>query len=252
MEKIINVENLSYSYKEMQALKDVSFSVDKGAVCGLFGPNGSGKTTLFKCMSALLQFDTGRITVGGLDVSSSRQAKIARTIAYVPQEHKISFPFTVLEVVLMGRTPYLTSVFGPSRDDLLMAEKVLDEVGITHLASRPCNTLSGGQRQLVYIARAIAQDTPVIFLDEPTSALDFDNQILVWKIMKKVADTGVTVVVCSHDPNHIMWYTSQVVVLLNGEIAADGHPDKVFNTTLLERIYQNRCSIENSLIKPVI
>lgn len=234
---MIKIKNLSFSYGKKAALKNISFSIPKGTLCGLMGPNGSGKSTLFKCCLNFLKNYKGTIEIDGKNAAGLKPSAAAKLVSYVPQEHKPSFPFTVYEIVLMGRTPYMGGIFGPSKEDIEIAEKAMEKVGIGDLASIPCSMLSGGQRQLALIARAIAQKAPLMLLDEPTSALDFSNQIKIWEIMKKIVSDGVSIIACSHDPNHILWFADTAVALYNGEIAADGKADEVINENLLKQIY---------------
>lgn len=234
---MIKIDNLSFSYGKKEALKKISFEIHKGKLCGLIGPNGSGKSTLFKCCLNFLKNYEGTIEINGKNASSLKPSVASKLISYVPQEHKPSFPFTVTEIVLMGRTPHMGGIFGPSKNDTIVAKKAMDKVGIIDLADIPCSMLSGGQRQLALIARAIAQEAPLMLLDEPTSALDFSNQIKIWEIMKKIASDGVSIIACSHDPNHILWFADTAVALYNGEIIANGKTDEILNESLLKQIY---------------
>lgn len=234
---MIKIKNLSFSYGKKDALKNISFRIPKGTLCGLMGPNGSGKSTLFKCCLNFLKNYKGAIEIDGKNAAGLKPSAAAKLVSYVPQEHKPSFPFTVYEIVLMGRTPHMGGIFGPSKEDKKIAEKAMDKVGIADLAPIPCSMLSGGQRQLALIARAIAQEAPLMLLDEPTSALDFSNQIKIWEIMKKIASEGVSIIACSHDPNHILWFADTAVALHNGEVVADGKAEEVLNENLLTQIY---------------
>lgn len=243
---MIQIRNLKFSYGQHQVLKGVSTDILKGALCGLFGPNGSGKTTLFKCCLNFIKAESGEISVAGLQVRTTPVQQLAQAIAFVPQDHKPPFPYKVKEIVLMGRTPHLGGgFFAISRVHQEKAIEAMALLGILDLADTPYDNLSGGQRQLVLIARAIAQETSILFLDEPTSALDFHNQIKIWKILRKLTRDGLTVVACSHDPNHILWFCDQVVMLDQGNILADGEPGVCFNEETLAKIYQDTCHIHN-------
>ena len=234
---------MHFRYGSFPVLSGVSFSVGKGELCGLFGPNGSGKTTLFKCCLRFLRAEQGSVVVHGEDVSRCSIEHLARLVAYVPQEHKPPFPYLAREVVLMGRTPHLGGFFGVRRRDREIAMDALATLGISDLADRPYNQLSGGQRQMVLMARAIAQDTPVLFLDEPTSALDFQNQMRIWEIMREIAEEGKTILACSHDPNHVAWFCDRVVVVGEGSVVAEGYPEDVISEGVLGEIYQDVCSV---------
>jgi len=243
---MLKIENLNFAYnKNKPVLNNISFEVEKGRLCGLFGPNGCGKTTLFKCCLRFLRFENGSVNINGDDIKGKSVKEIAKLMSYVPQEHKPSFPYLVRDVVLMGRTPHLKGIFGTSKDDKKIAKEALKLVGIKQLAEIPYNQLSGGQRQLVIIARAVAQKSKVMFLDEPTSALDFSNQIRVWKLLRNIAALGSTVVACTHDPNHVIWFCDDVVVMGNGGLVAVGSPQEIISEPTLDKIYEKVCSVES-------
>lgn len=246
MSAVIEVQNLFFGYKNNDVLKGVSFSVEKGVLCGLFGPNGSGKTTLFKCCLNFLKQASGKVFINGKESSVLSVSEMAKIVSYVPQEHKPSFPFTVREIVLMGRSPYMGGIFGLNQRDYEAADMAMDMLGISHLADIPAVHLSGGQRQLALIARAVAQNTPVMFLDEPTSALDFSNQIMIWRVLKKITSQGITIIACSHEPNHILWFCDKAVAVSKGSIIASGNADCVITEQILSDMYGSRYSIAES------
>lgn len=240
---VLRVNDLHFQYGQSPVLSGLSFEIQRGELCGLFGPNGCGKTTLFKCCLNFLKY-RGVIAVNGTPSHALSVAALARQIAYVPQEHRSPFPYNVFEVCLMGRTPHMGSgVFGISRQDRLKTMEALEQMGVADLAVLPYNQLSGGQRQLVLIARALAQETPLIFLDEPTSSLDFHNQVRVWKVLRQITAQGITVMACSHDPNHVAWYCDRVVMLHDHQIIAQGQPLEVFNQQTLDILYQSTCQV---------
>ncbi len=242
---MLEAQELSFSYGNHPVLHDISFRVAEGQLCGLFGPNGSGKTTLFRCCLRLLPVQRGRVLVNGQDTRRLSIAQLARHIAYVPQEHKPPFPYTALEVVLMGRTPHMGSgIFGISQRDRQKSLEALERLGIADLASQPYDRLSGGQRQLTLIARAIAQETPVIVLDEPTSSLDFNNQIKTWTLLRDLARQGITILACSHDPNHVAWFCDHLVIIGNQRVVADGPPAEALSQKNLDAIYRGSCRVE--------
>ncbi len=243
MTSMLNVQDLHFNYDKTPILQGVSFEVEEGELCGLFGPNGCGKTTLFKCCLNFLRFHKGSVQMDGRNVKNLRVEDMAKIVAYVPQEHKPPFPYLTKEVVLMGRTPRLKGIFGVSKSDKKKASDALDLLGLTDIANRPYNQLSGGQRQMVLMARAIAQETPLMFLDEPTSALDFSNQIRIWRIMRLVAERGVTILACSHDPNHVSWFCDKVVMMKDNRILKEGSPHNVITEETLDEIYRDMCSV---------
>jgi iron complex transport system ATP-binding protein len=245
MTPMLQVKDLHFNYDRTPILQGVSFEVEEGELCGLFGPNGCGKTTLFKCCLNFLKFHKGSVQMDGRNVANMRVEDMAKVVAYVPQEHKPPFPYLTKEVVLMGRTPRLKGIFGISKADKKKASDALDLLGLSDIGDRPYNQLSGGQRQMVLMARAIAQETPLMFLDEPTSALDFSNQIRIWRIMRLVAERGVTILACSHDPNHVSWFCDKVVVMKNNRILKEGSPHNVITELTLDEIYRDMCSVRS-------
>jgi iron complex transport system ATP-binding protein len=240
---MLNVDQLSFGYHKTPVLQNISFQVNAGRLCALFGPNGSGKTTLFKCCLNFLKFKGGVVQINGEDVQKNSVKEMARIVAYVPQEHKAPFPYTVKEVVLMGRTPHLNGALGVKDEDKRIVVDILEKLDILTLASRPYNELSGGQRQLVLLARALAQQTELIFLDEPAASLDFKNQLLIWKVLQTLVQQGKTVFVCTHDPNHVLWFCDQVIVINQGKIIANGQPKDSLNENTLQELYGPVCDI---------
>jgi iron complex transport system ATP-binding protein len=207
-------EGVSLSYNSRLVLGDVSLQLRKGAIVTLLGPNGCGKTTLLKIINGLLRPDSGKVYVDGNDVSRMGQTDMARLIGHVPQTQRSSFPFTALDIVLTGRMPHISALSQPGPRDLEKARQAMDMVGASHLSSRPYTQISGGERQLVMIARALAQEPSFLLLDEPTSYLDFKNQYQVLKMVSQIArDQKVTVVMTLHDPNHALMFSDEVVLL---------------------------------------
>ena len=252
---MLKIENLSFYYENNHILKNITFRANAGELWGLMCPNVSGKTTFLKCIMALLKPASCHICINGENYHSITTAKMAKLIAYVPQEHKPPFPFSVREIVLMGRSPYMGGIFGLKKADYEAADAAMELLGILDIAKRPVTALSGGQRQLTLIARALAQNAPIMILDEPTSALDFHNQIAIWKILKKVASLGKLIIACSHDPNHLLWFANHTLVLKNGEVLALGETESIITPQLLKEIYNSNYSISKvnhkSVIQPV-
>ncbi|MFA5321411.1 MAG: ABC transporter ATP-binding protein [Smithella sp.] len=219
-------------------LKGISYCLAEGLMTTLLGPNGSGKTTLFKCLSGLWYPRRGTIFFGDRDLTKISCAERSGIIAVVPQEHEPPFPYTVEEVVLMGRVSHVSLFAVPSKNDFAAALEAMDKVGISHLRKRPYTKISGGERQLVLIARALAQDAPVLILDEPTSHLDFRNQILILnKVREIVHKKGLTVLMTLHDPNLAMQFSDQVIMIEAGEIVAQGTPGEVLTQENLRQMY---------------
>ena len=233
----LQVSDISFAYGSQTVLDGVAFDLRPGELCALFGPNGTGKSTLYRCILGHLRHQ-GRVILDGADLTRLRPAQVARRVAYVPQQHSSPFPFTVRDMVLMGRTPHLGGVFGPRRRDVEHCEEILERVGLAGDGDRLYHTLSGGQRQLTLIARALAQDCDVLLLDEPTASLDFGNQMWVWRTVQDLARQGRTVLVCTHDPNHVRWFCDRVLALgRNGKLLAEGEPSTVITAELVGNLY---------------
>lgn len=234
---MLDVKQLSFAYGTRPVLDAVSFAVRPGELCALFGPNGSGKSTLYRCILGHLRHQ-GSVTLDGINLRSLAPAKVAQRIAYVPQQHASPFPFTVFDMVVMGRTPHLGGVFGPRREDLEICARMLESVGLAAESRRPYHTLSGGQRQLVLIARALAQESDLLLLDEPTASLDFGNQMLVWHMIQDLTTSGTAVLVCTHDPNHVLQFCDRVLALgRDGRFLANGPPAEAVTPELVETLY---------------
>lgn len=249
---MLNVHDLSFSYGNELLFSGIGFEVKKGTLCALFGSNGAGKSTLFKCCLKLLQPNHGSIQINGRNIATIATSVFAREASFVPQDHVPPFPFLVEEVVLMGRAPHFGGVFGITEKDKKIAEDAMRNLGILHLAHRAYTRLSGGQRQLTLIARALAQDTPLILLDEPTASLDFKNQLLIWKIIRDITDSGKTVFVCVHDPNHVSWFCDEVIVMHQKRLVASGKASAILTKSLLLELYGEVCALSSIDGLPVI
>lgn len=237
---MIRIENLTFQHPhtDRPVVSGVSFRVAEGSLAVLLGPNGSGKTTLFKCIAGLWPPASGKVMFDGRDIMSMNHRERANMLALVPQDHTPPFPYSVFEAVLMGRAPHVGMYASPSPHDEDAAYNALVAVGVPHLADRCYTRISGGERQLVLIARALAQDAPLLLLDEPTSHLDFRNQHLVLETVQRVAaEKGLTVLMTLHDPNLTACFAHQVIMLKGGAIVADGEPSQVLTEGNLGQLY---------------
>jgi iron complex transport system ATP-binding protein len=203
----------------------------------LLGPNGSGKTTLFKTLLGLLGPQAGEVLIGGEAIAALPRAEIARRVAYVPQAHAAQFPYRVLDMVVMGRTAHLGLFAAPSEADRARAREALDALGIAELAENEYTRISGGQRQLALVSRALAQDAPVIVMDEPTASLDFGNQVVVLSEVMRLAAKGLAIVLSTHDPDHAFLCGHRVALLHEGRLARLGTPEAVVTAESLREIY---------------
>ncbi|MGO9230487.1 MAG: ABC transporter ATP-binding protein [Bryobacteraceae bacterium] len=233
----LEIERANCGYGGKPVVEDVSLSLDSGAVLCLLGANGSGKTTLFKAILGLLRLNGGRILVDGADTAAWPQRRLARTLAYVPQAHTPPFPFAVRDVVLMARTAHLGLFGSPSRLDAAIAEDAMEKLGVSHLAHARYTEISGGERQLVLIARALAQQSEFLIMDEPTSNLDFGNQVRVLRRVKELAGRKLGLLMTTHFPDHAFLCASRVAVLKGGKLLAMGRPEDVLTQERLESAY---------------
>jgi iron complex transport system ATP-binding protein len=234
---LIEVHDAGFRYGEHQVFRALNCDVYRGEVLTILGPNGCGKSTLLRCIGGALTLDEGTVRLGDVDLSTLDVRDRAQKIAFLFQDHTPSFPFTVLDVVSMGRTPYLSSFGSPSRSDVALAEDALEQVGMVHLKSRPYTKLSGGERQLVLLARTLAQQPSVILLDEPTAHLDFKNQVRSLNRIGALAGQGVTLVMTTHDPNHAFLFPGRALLMHPGGSVVVGPPSEVITDAALSAAY---------------
>lgn len=208
-----------------------------GQVLALLGPNGGGKTTLLKTLLGLLRPLGGQVELDGHPLHTLSAAARALRLAYVPQSHVGAFAFSVADLVLMGRTAHGSLFAAPSVHDRAVAQAAIERLGIAHLAARPATMISGGERQLALIARALAQEAQLMVLDEPTAALDFGNQGKVMREIRRLADEGLGVLFTTHDPNHATRFADQALLIRQGRTLASGAVTEVVTQAMLERLY---------------
>ena len=234
---IFALENMTCGYQGVPVLSGISFSVSSGEILCILGPNGVGKTTLFKSMLGLLRPISGRVTVDGEDIAPWSNRKRARTIGYIPQSHVPPFPYSVLQVVTMGRVSGMGLFSAPSGEDYAAAEAVLGELQIESLKDRIYTELSGGERQMVLIARALAQDPRILLMDEPTANLDYGNQARVLAQIRRLAERGMTVVMTTHSPDHAFLCSSKVAMVERGNRVTFGDAESIVTKENLDRMY---------------
>jgi iron complex transport system ATP-binding protein len=238
MKPSINVKNLSHSFGEALVLKNISFQVPQRDFFIIIGPNGSGKTTLMKVISGILKPQNGELKILNRPIDQYHRKALAKTIAFVPQMTFADFPFTVTEIVLMGRSPYLGILGLEQENDLEVASQAITFTGLENLAHRKLDQLSGGEQQRVFIARAICQEPDIILLDEPTASLDLAYQVRIMDLMEKLkTEKGITVVMVSHDVNLAAMYADHLMLLHKGQVVCQGLPDEVLTYKTLEETY---------------
>jgi iron complex transport system ATP-binding protein len=238
--------DLAIGYPGHPVGKSISLTLATGEIVGLLGPNGAGKTTLFRTLLGLQRPLGGAVAIDGEPLDRLRPAEIARRMAYVPQAHVTEFSYSVLDVVLMGRTARLRPFSSPGAQDEDIAQAKLDSLGIGTLAGADYTRISGGQRQLVLIARALAQEAPILVMDEPTASLDFGNQTLVLARIRDLAAAGYGVLLSTHDPDHALLVAGRAVIMANGGLAAAGRTNDVITGEVLSRIYGTPVQVEET------
>lgn len=236
-EALIEVRGASFRYGEHVVFSSLELEVYSGEVLTILGPNGCGKSTLLRCIGGALALEQGSVRLGNIDLAGLDVRARARKIAFLFQDHTPSFPFAVLDVVSMGRTPYLSTFGAPTAQDSRMAEEALEQVGLGHLKRRPYTELSGGERQLVLLARTLVQQPAVILLDEPTAHLDFKNQVRSLERIGALAGQGVTMIMTSHDPNHAFLFPGRAALMRPGGSIAVGPAAQVITDASLSAAY---------------
>jgi iron complex transport system ATP-binding protein len=238
MDPAFSVRKLNYAFDGRSVLDDLSFQIPAGSFFILIGPNGSGKTTLLKLLMGLLPSPHGCIQLLARSLQDYTSRQLAQRLAYVSQNVGVEFPFSALQVVLMGRAPHLGMLGFEGKSDHDLARHAMEMTGVTSLAQRRLDQLSGGEQQRVFIARAICQQPQIILLDEPTAALDLAHQVRVMDLMDTLRTrNGVTVVMVSHDLNLAAMYADQLLLLSRGRLARLGTPRQVLDYDLLEQVY---------------
>jgi len=240
---LIAVDHVTYGYSLNPVLQNISVSFEPGEIVSLLGPNGSGKTTLLKLLMGFYRPQSGQVLLEGQSVSAIPPKQLARRIAYVPQVHRLSFGYRVLDVVLMGRMPHKPFFSRYSKADEQASLNALERLSIAHLKDRPYTEVSGGERQLIMIARALVQGADIFIMDEPVSGLDYGNQIRLLGRIADLARSGFTFIKTTHFPDHALWISDRVVMLKNGQIIADGQTKETINKTNLYKLYNTHVDV---------
>ena len=248
----MHVKDLRFAYGDHEVLGGISFDTEYGEFLSVLGPNGVGKSTLFRCLLGLSTPTGGEVTVDGEKISHLSPAQLARKMAYIPQSHHPLFNFSVLDMVLMGTTSQLGRFAAPGKTQEKMAMAALERMGIMHLKDRGCSHISGGERQLVLMARAIAQQAKILVMDEPSANLDFGNKLRVMKTVKGLTADGYTIIQSTHDPEQAYLYSDKILAIHGGKVLSWGTPQEVMTESLISTLYNvdvEVCSMHDDRIR---
>ncbi|MDO4983804.1 MAG: ABC transporter ATP-binding protein [Eubacteriales bacterium] len=234
---MLEVKDLSFSYGDRLILSDISLKAEKGDFVSVLGSNGAGKSTLFKCILGILSGYSGTVSVDGQDTRTMSVREIARKIAYIPQMSASAFNYSVQDIVLMGTTVGLRALGSPGREEMARVEEAMERMGISHLRRRCFHHLSGGEKQLTVIARALAQQADILLLDEPCSALDFGNRFRILNVAKSLAVDGYLVIQTTHDPEGAYIFSDRIMALRSGTVFAQGTPEEVLTSENIRELY---------------
>lgn len=236
MKLCVSHAEFHYDLEKTHGFRDISFTIEQAGILTILGPNACGKTTLLKCLDRLLKLEHGSISIDDKNLRNMSRVEIAKAIGYVPQFHQPNFAFSVMDVVLVGRAPHIGLLDSPNKEDIKIAKEALETMGISYLADVPYTQVSGGERQLVLLARILTQQPSLLLLDEPTSHLDFGNQIRLLNTLQKLANTGLPIIMTSHFPDHA-FLSNRVALMKSGEIIDIGTPDEIITEQNLEKVY---------------
>jgi len=234
---IITVNDLHFSYPKQSVLEGVDFTLNRGEIVSLLGPNGCGKSTLIRLILKLIHPSQGEIWLHNKTIRHYSHREIAKYIAYIPQYNNVPFNYSVLEMVMMGRVAKHGFFAAPSARDKEVAHESLCRIGIDDLVYRPFGQLSGGQKQMVLLARALTQEVNTFIMDEPVSGLDYGNQIRLLELISDLGRQGYTFLKTTHYPDHALMISSRVVVMNGGKIIANGKPEEVITSTMIREVY---------------
>jgi len=235
---LIEIKNLSFSIARKRILDSISFTIDAGEYLSIIGPNGAGKSTLLKCLMRIYPVETGMIHFRGVLIQKFSQKALAREICYVPQSDGRFFPFTVEEFILLGRYPYLSPFTSVRQTDKAAVHQALTLTQTSHLAKRQINTLSGGEKQIVFIAAALAQGSPILLLDEPTTFLDPKHESEIYRILRKLnQQLKMTIIVVTHNINQAALQSDRLIILKNGQLTFCGPASQIMTNDILAPAY---------------
>lgn len=233
---LIDAKNISFSYQKKEILQNIDFKLYKGDILSLVGKNGCGKTTLLKILLGILKAE-GNIKIFSKNINEYKNKELAKLISYVPQTHQIPFDYTVFDVVLMGRLAHINLFSNYSQNDKDIALKNIEKVGILHLKDNIYSQISGGERQLTFIARALTQNAKIIFMDEPVTGLDYGNQLKLLKFLKELSKEGYTFVKTTHYPDHALYASNKVLMLKDGKVLDYGTVEEKLTAQNIKNLY---------------
>jgi iron complex transport system ATP-binding protein len=237
----LDARNISYAYGDNAVLRDVSLALEPGKFYGLIGPNGSGKTTLLDLLIANRQPSTGSIALQGRELGSYSRQELARQMALIPQEFDLGFDFRVSEIVLMGRHPHIPRFASPGPDDLAVSQEAMVALEVDHLGDRLITALSGGEKQRVVAARALAQNTPLLIMDEATANLDIQHTIQIFQVVRRKVEEGGIVLAAIHDLNLAAAFCDEIFLLKEGRLHAAGTPGEILVPATIDQVFAINC-----------
>lgn len=250
---MLSVRDLHVSYDGHPVLRGVSLAARAGEVVAVVGPNGCGKTTLIRAITRVVPWERGEVLAGEVPVRYLRQRELARLVAVVPQNPVLPLGYTALDVVLMGRTPHLGFFEQEGPEDYRRAKAALERARAGHLTERRVDELSGGERQAVVLARALAQEAPILILDEPTANLDIGHQVAVASLVRRLAASGLAVLAAIHDLTLASLYCDRIVLMREGRVLAEGEPDEVLTTEVIRSAYGAEVTVlRDGLPRPAV
>jgi len=249
---MLTVKNIRYWYRsERIILEDISFELAEREILCLLGPNGTGKTTLLRCILSLHSPKNGEIELHGKPIRSIPPAKRAAMMAYVPQATTVAFPYTALEIVLMGRVSHIGLGGRAGKTDRQLAVEAMERLGIIDLAENRFDEMSGGEKQMTLVARALAQQAQILIMDEPTANLDYHNQVKMLQVVRSLSEQGIAILMTSHYPDHAFLACTKAVLMCDGLIMAQGAPEEVVTTENLTRLYSTPVTVTNALVNGI-
>ncbi|MGB9721124.1 MAG: ABC transporter ATP-binding protein [bacterium] len=239
----VELNAIFFAYDQNEILKDITFAIEKGEFCGIIGPNGAGKSTLLRIIAGILKEKKGIVSIMGKDRKKLKTREFARLVGFVPQETHFYLNYNVEDIISMGRYPYLEPFQVMTKQDIWAIEWAIEQTHSRELCGRSINSLSAGERQMIVIARALAQRPEILLLDEPTSHLDIQHQSAIMELLKKLNDQGMTVVVVNHDLNLASQYCKRLILLHQGQTYRIGRPEQIINKETIAEIYKIETNI---------